>query len=913
MNVISGDEAMIKKLLIVDNALEKRNLLKAALVKEYNVLEAEDGCQGLSMLENDAEIKIVLLELSLPKISGIEFLQILRARAAYKKLIVLVVTSVGKPEDETTALGMGADDYICEPFTIEVVLERLKNLLTNREMLADSENGFCLRGSILDETSTAIYVIDAVNYNLFYTNRAAMQLMNCTNKSYTGKKCYEYFGNSTHPCKFCKFVIAHTDNNKAEIYIPFIKKNVQIKVCMMKWLGRPAYITYMTDNTEQKRARELADERYKQEIQRRCRVDLDFMAYLVFNITKGTVVEHDPHGFPVPTLIPGQSVTEFSERVLPTVVDFAKRHEFADMLKLDNLHKSYDAGITLLSIDYRRYSRNGTYIMWARSTIQIIKDPQTNDLTGFLYTYDINEKRMMQEIIKAAFHYDYEMIAYINLSTKTAKLYAQNDQRFNRLVGHEFGYEKAVEEYVNTFIAVEDRKNVREKMDISKVRSKLKEEDIYDFVVDIVGLDGNIKKKKLRYANFDKNYGMVLWTEIDITNVVEQQKLLLDTLLAATNINAVKTDYLASISREMRMPFKNITACIKNAMDKSDREIVKETLEEAKLYVTQLTEIVNDIMDISNLESKKMQISNTQFLLNDIIYRLSNKFRQCCSIKEQHLIIEQQIFHNRCFSDVKAITRILSNILDNACKYTPKGGNIVFKIYELPSEIIGKGVYRFVVKDDGPGIKPALLENIFIPFYSGVEGKCKSESSGLGLAISKGIVDELGGEIIVNSEIGKGTVVTVDLSLSLTNKRECCQDMIEQNYQSIEGMKILIVEKEPLYILVARRLLEKKGAAIYLAENDQAALELFENCKTEVFDCVLIDIGIQGIAGIETAKKVRQSKNTVGKEIPIIGFGEELTQEEKHYCIEAGINNFLKKPLKFKELFQILLDLEKRG
>ena len=217
------------------------------------------------------------------------------------------------------------------------------------------------------------------------------------------------------------------------------------------------------------------------------------------------------------------------------------------------------------------------------------------------------------------------------------------------------------------------------------------------------------------------------------------------------------------------------------------------------------------------------------------------------------------------------------------------------------------------MKDDGPGIKPALLENIFIPFYSGVEGKCKSESSGHGLAISKGIVDELGGEIIVNSEIGKGTVVTVDLSLSLTNKRECCQDMIEQNYQSIEGMKILIVEKEPLYILVARRLLEKKGAAIYLAENDQAALELFENCKTEVFDCVLIDIGIQGIAGIETAKKVRQSKNTVGKEIPIIGFGEELTQEEKHYCIEAGINNFLKKPLKFKELFQILLDLEKRG
>ena len=181
----------------------------------------------------------------------------------------------------------------------------------------------------------------------------------------------------------------------------------------------------MTDITEQKRARELADERYKKELQRRCRVDLDFMAYLVFNVTKGTVVDHDPHGFPVPTIVPGQPATEFVERVLPTVVDFSKRQEFADMLKLDNLRKSYDAGNTILSIDYRRYSRNGKYVMWARSTLQLIKDPQSDDLTAFLYTYDINETKMMQEIINAAVHYDYDMIAYINLAAETAKLYAQ--------------------------------------------------------------------------------------------------------------------------------------------------------------------------------------------------------------------------------------------------------------------------------------------------------------------------------------------------------------------------------------------------------------------------------------------------------------------------------------------------------
>ncbi|MDD4721778.1 MAG: response regulator [Acidaminococcaceae bacterium] len=900
---------MKEKLLLVDNVVERRAKLKRFLAKDYIILEADDGCQGLEILEQDRKIKIVLLELLLPKMSGLEFLQIIRRKTIYKKMIVIVVTSVGEPSDEITALGIGADDYICKPFTLEVVSERIKNALTNKEILADAESNFCLQGNILDETATAIYVVDAVNYNLFYTNKAAMQLMNCTNKNYSGKKCYEFFGNGTHPCKFCKLVITHTDNNKAEIYIPFINKTVQVRVCMMKWLGRPAYITYMTDTTEQKRARELADARYKKELQRRCRVDLDFMAYLIFNVTTGMVVEHDPHGFPVPTLVPGQPATDFSERVLPTVVDFGKRCEFADMLKLDNLKKSYDAGITLRSIDYRRYSRNGKYIMWARSTIQLMKDPHSGDLTGFLYTYDINETKMMQEIISAAVHYDYDMIAYINLSTETTKLYAQNDQRFSLFIGREFGYDKVVAEYVKIFIAAKERSDIRENMSIDNVRSKLKENDIYEFVVDIISADGVIKKKKLRYANFDKNYGMVLWTEVDITNIVEQQKLLLVALLAANNVNTIKTDYLASISHEMRMPFKNITACLRNVTDKNASDVVKEQLEEAKLYVSQLTEIVNDIMDISNLESKKMQIVNTQFFLTDIVWRLKNKFKHCYTLKRQNFIVEQQIFHDICFSDIKAISRILANILDNAFRYTDKGGNITLKLYELPSESNEKGVFRFVVKDDGPGIRPELLENIFVPFYCCIDGKCKSESSGLGLAISKGIVDELGGKIFVSSELGNGTIVTVDLVLLLKNPENHGLEVSEESSKSIVGMKILIVENEPLSVLVARRLLEKKGAQVYLAKDSSTALELVENINSASFDCVLLDVCSHGLNGVEVAKKLRHSSPLLSNEIPIIGFGEKLTHEEKHHCVKAGINDFLDKPLKFTELFEMVLNL----
>lgn len=900
---------MKKKLLIVDNARGRREDLKNDLSQEYDVLEAEDGCQGLSLLEKNDDIKVVLLEPLLPKMSGLEFLQLVRSRETYKKLIVIVVTSKGESSDENTALGVGADDYICKPFTNKVISARIKNILANREMLADLDDCFCLQGNILDGMETAIYVVDAVNYNLFYANRAAMQLMNCTSKSYTGKKCYEFFGKGTHPCDFCKLFITHTDNKKAEISIPFINKTVQVRVCMMKWLGRPAYITYMTDITEQKHARELADERYKKELQRRCRVDLDFMAYLFFNVTKGTVMDHDPHGFPVPTIVPGQPVTEFIERVLPTVVDFAKRQEFANLLKLDNLRKSYAAGITLLSIDYRRYSRNGKYIMWARSTIQLMKDPQSDDLTAFLYTYDINETKMMQEIINAAVHYDYDMIAYINLAAETAKLYAQKDQRFSGLIGRDLGYEKAVTEYVKTFIVAEERQNIMEKMAISNVRRQLKESDIYEFDVEVIGADKSTKKKKLRYANFDKKYGMVLWTEVDITNFVEQQRHIVEALLEATNLNIIRTDYLSSISREMKMPFKNITACIRNAIDKSESRLVREHLEEAKGYVAQLTEIINDIMDISNLESKKMQITNTEFLLTDMADRLKNKFKQHYASKKQIFVIEKHVFHDNCVSDKKAISRILANILDNAFRYTAKGGNVTLKIYELPSESKEKGLFRFVVKDDGPGISPERLESIFTPFYCCAGGKFKSESSGLGMAISKGIIDELGGTISVNSELGNGTLVTVDLPLLLAGNKNSGAEDLKESSDSIVDMKILIVEKKPISILVARRLLEKKGARVFLAENEFKALELYENSGAEGFDCILIDLCSHEIDGASIAKKLRQSKHPLSGSVPMIGLGEQLKQEEKHLLVEAGINDFLETPLKFAQLMETILNL----
>lgn len=903
---------MKKKLLIIDHKAESRQKLKEALSGEYDILEAEDGIQGLEILNDEAHVTAILLELLLPKMNGLEFLQMIKSNPLHKNLAVIIVTSVGEPSDEVIALGIGADDYICKPFTTEVIAARIKNVLTNREVLSNSERRFGLQQNILDGSATAIYVVDAVNYNLFYANRAAIKLLNKKpNTSYTGKKCYEFFAGNKYPCSCCKLFIAHTEDNKAEIFNPFINKTVNVLINLIEWLGRPAYVLYMNDITEEIHARELAKERYEKELQRRYRVDLDFMAYLVINVTTGTVMEHDPHGFPVPTISPGQPASEFVERVLPTVIDFEQRQEFAKMLSLENLRRAFDEGRTVLTIDYRRYARNERYIMWARSTIQLMCDPQTDNLMAFLYTYDINENKMMQEIINTSVYYDYNMIAYINLYTGTAKLYAQRGSSFNRAVKEEFEYQKAVEEYAETFADAEVKEELLQKMSLDCIKERLENNQIYEFDADIVDECGDKKKRRLRYVNFDRGYGMALWTEVDITNIVEsekqQQQVLYHEIENLSRINDVKINYLCSISHELKIPLKNMFLRIKNATKNCDNSYVAGQLTEASAYLEQISAIINDIMDISNLENKKLKLANVQFTLSEMIEKLILMLRKRYPEKKETLKLEKQIFHDSVLGDFKVISKIMLNVLDNSFKYSDGETDISLFVYELPSANNEFGLYRFVIKDGGPGICQAQLENIFKPFHYYENNKNQNDSSGLGLAITKGLVDALGGDIKIVSQLGEGTTVTIDLQLQLANYnrlRQKSENTLEGAEQSIDGLKLLFVEDDPLQILVARRLLEQKGAVISVAGSEREAADLLEKME---FDCVVLDLQLNDdIDGVlhKLAQYVKRRTS-----VPIVGLSEMLDSETKHNFVEAGVIEILDKPVKFVKLLACIEQL----
>lgn len=903
---------MKSKILIVNHKQDSKQELTKVLAKEYNVISVTDAYQALAVLENDYDIKVMILELLLPKMSGLELLQKIRSNNLYQSLVVLVVTDAGNSHDEITALGIGADDYICQPVSAEVVLARIKHILYNKEILKNSESRFGLQRNILDATATAVYVIDAINHNVLYANNTSRKLLNVKNDTYAGRKCYEYFFEQKYPCENCKLFIAHTNDSKAEVFIHKVSKTMSVRIHLMEWLTRPAYVVYMTDITEEKRARLLAEERYQKELQRRYRVDLDFMAYLVINVTNGTVIEHDPHGFPVPTIHPGQPETEFIERVLPTVIDYEKRKEFSEMLDLDNLKNSFQEGKTVLSIDYRRYSRNMKNIMWARSTIQLMEDPQNNDLIAFLYTYDINETKMLQEVINKTINYDYNMIAHINVFSQTAIMYTSNGFGINQLPKDEFDYQNAVVNYVNAFVLREEKESALSKMALENVRSQLADNDSYEFDVSVIDENGLLKRSRMRYVNLDKVYGTILWTDRDITNLidVEQQKqnMLVEQIEELKSLNHIKSDYLAALNTKVRMPLKEIVGRVKKLGNDCQRETSKKELSGIKYQLSKIVDIINDVIDLSVLENEKVKFTEVQFTISDLVNTVIRDVKKRYLDKKIQVECVQQVFRDICIDEYKAVYKILYNILDNAFKYSDNSGKVHLSVYELPFRGKNQAEYRFVVKDFGCGMDKETLQYVFTPFYSYMNHFGRKDSSGLGLAITKILIDCLCGNIIVDSKVNEGTTVTIDLKLKIVSNL-IVKPLKNENFgqkESVKGIRLLWIQKNHIENLVLRKLLESRGFLIHVVANEEEALTVLEANLNGFFKYIIVDIDALGLKRgqvfFEALKKL-----DLNNAFSLIVLCSRMNSQEKKIFNEYGVKDILFKPLKIDIVMEKLL------
>lgn len=386
--------------------------------------------------------------------------------------------------------------------------------------------------------------------------------------------------------------------------------------------------------------------------------------------------------------------------------------------------------------------------------------------------------------------------------------------------------------------------------------------------------------------------------------------------------NRAETIFLNSISHDIRTPLNVIIGYTALASAHvNEAQEVKKYLSKIETASNHLLLLVNDILDMSHIESGTLKIEYAPVYFPDVLEDLKAIVQTDTSAKQLKFCADtKNMVHRNVITDKLRLNQVLLNILENAVKYTRPGGRICFQIQELKGQEPGFAKYEFRVKDTGIGMSEEFIEHIFEPFsreqtstVSGIEG------IGLGMAIVKNIVDRMGGTIAVKSRQGKGTEVTVILPFKVNSQVVECETKVfkktgqmkmlrerENSENLFKGKKILLAEDNELNREIAVELLKEEGFILDTAEDGTIAVEKMRTAKPGQYDLILMDIQMPIMDGYEATRQIRKLKNPETANIPIVAMTANAFEEDRQKALEAGMNEHVSKPIDLERLLEVV-------
>ena len=381
-------------------------------------------------------------------------------------------------------------------------------------------------------------------------------------------------------------------------------------------------------------------------------------------------------------------------------------------------------------------------------------------------------------------------------------------------------------------------------------------------------------------------------------------------LEVAEKASKAKTDFLSNMSHDIRTPMNaiiGITTLMKNELHQPEK--LAEHLGKLETSGRLLLGIINDILDMSRIESGKTTLNVEKMNLPQQISQLDSIIRQQAGQRRQTFTVNTHLQHENVLADPNRLNRVLMNILSNAVKYTPTGGHIRFEVNELPrNEHYAR--YRFVVQDDGIGMSEAYQKTLFDPFTREERsGTNKVQGTGLGMAITKSIVDLMGGSIGVESATGKGTRFEVVLEFPVDAEADTVPEAQvlpeeEEETSPLSGMKFLCAEDNAINAEILEMLLEANGASCTICSNGQEIVDAFASVKPGEYDMILMDVQMPVMDGLEATRRIRSGENPLGRIIPILAMTANAFLEDMQKSREAGMDEHLSKPVDIAALEQ---------
>ena len=393
-----------------------------------------------------------------------------------------------------------------------------------------------------------------------------------------------------------------------------------------------------------------------------------------------------------------------------------------------------------------------------------------------------------------------------------------------------------------------------------------------------------------------------------------------EALQTAENANKAKTDFLSNMSHDIRTPMNAIigmTSLIRH--DAGNKAKVIEYADKIDISSQHLLGIINDILDMSKIEAGKTVFKYTDFSMPDLIEELNTIFQPQIAERNQTLmVIKENIRHEWVNGDQVHLMQIFSNLLSNAVKYTQEGGKIQFLVEECETKSSVYAKYRFLVSDNGMGMSADFKETIFDPFTR-AEGSVtnKIQGTGLGMAITRNLVEAMGGTIDVESELGQGSCFEVLIDLRIAEDRSVSstvqEEKNEQNDNIFQGMRFLCAEDNELNAEILTELLKIEGAECTICENGEEILKTFEKSAPGDYDMILMDVQMPVMNGYEATEAIRRSSHELAKKIPIIAMTANAFSEDIQHSLAAGMNAHVSKPVEMRVLEKTIRSIKTGG
>ncbi|MEC4175748.1 ATP-binding protein [Adlercreutzia sp. R7] len=471
------------------------------------------------------------------------------------------------------------------------------------------------------------------------------------------------------------------------------------------------------------------------------------------------------------------------------------------------------------------------------------------------------------------------------------------------------------------------------------VMDGLSSNEAYAKVAAIVHSGASDERREWEFQCFNAAFGRDMWLRVtscpvmlggdekiiysltDVTGEHDIRQRLLDSVAAAEEANHAKSNFLASMSHDIRTPMNAIlgfSALIDR--DADNPQAVREYNRKIATSGQHLLGLINDVLDMSKIESGKTTLASAQFNLGETVASVDAMMRPQTNAKHQTFTVEMAgVTHEALMGDEGRLRQILMNVLSNAMKYTPDGGSILFRIDGSLKRRGSLQHLRIIVRDTGIGMSQEYLDTIFDSFSREESSLTnKIQGTGLGMAITKNLVDLMGGTITVESELGAGSTFIIDLDFPPAEEEAAARAVDAAASRAVDadaalgGKHFLVAEDNDLNAEIIAAILDIHGASCEVAENGRAAVEKFAASEPGAFDVIFMDVQMPVMNGHEAARAIRALDRPDAQTIPIIAMTANAFAEDEREALAAGMNAHVAKPIDLAVLARTVASLTSR-